>query len=77
MSSMNGLSPSVCADPSWRAIDRPIPWPAPLPLPLAKAGFRREGYARARLPGARGHRQDDVLFALLAGDVLRTQLAGC
>jgi RimJ/RimL family protein N-acetyltransferase len=37
---------------------------------LQKAGFRREGYARSRLPGAHGSRVDDVLFALVAGDLL-------
>jgi RimJ/RimL family protein N-acetyltransferase len=38
---------------------------------LQKAGFRREGYLRSRLPGVGGPRVDDVLFALVAEDVLR------
>jgi len=37
---------------------------------LAKAGFKREGYMRSRLPGANGRRVDDVQFALLAEDLL-------
>jgi RimJ/RimL family protein N-acetyltransferase len=37
---------------------------------LQKAGFRREGYTRSRLPGAHGRRVDDVLFALVAEDLL-------
>jgi len=37
---------------------------------LAKAGFKREGYMRARLPDANGRRVDDVQFALLAEDLL-------
>jgi RimJ/RimL family protein N-acetyltransferase len=37
---------------------------------LQKAGFRREGYMRSRLPGAHGRRVDDVLFALVAEDML-------
>jgi RimJ/RimL family protein N-acetyltransferase len=37
---------------------------------LEKAGFRREGYLRGRLPGPRGTREDDVQFALLAEDLL-------
>lgn len=37
---------------------------------LHKTGFRREGYARSRLPGASGRRVDDVLFALVAEDLL-------
>ncbi len=37
---------------------------------LQKAGFRREGYTRSRLPGAQGRRVDDVLFALVAEDLL-------
>lgn len=36
---------------------------------LEKAGFRREGYQRSRIPG-QGGRVDDVLFALVAQDVL-------
>jgi RimJ/RimL family protein N-acetyltransferase len=35
---------------------------------LEKAGFRREGYLRGRLPGPAGTRLDDVLFALLPTD---------
>ncbi|MEV0727744.1 GNAT family N-acetyltransferase [Polymorphospora sp. NPDC050346] len=35
---------------------------------LEKAGFRREGYQRGRLPGVEGTRHDDVLFARLPGD---------
>jgi RimJ/RimL family protein N-acetyltransferase len=35
---------------------------------LERAGFRREGYQRSRLPGADGARIDDVLFALLPSD---------
>ena len=37
---------------------------------LEKAGFRREGYMRSRLPGADGARTDDVQFVLLAEDLL-------
>lgn len=37
---------------------------------LEKAGFRREGYLRSRLPWAAGQRVDDVLFALVAQDLL-------
>jgi RimJ/RimL family protein N-acetyltransferase len=37
---------------------------------LEKAGFRREAYMRARLPGANGTRADDVQFVLLAEDLL-------
>ena len=37
---------------------------------LQKAGFRQEGYTRSRLPGANGRRVDDVLFALVAEDLL-------
>lgn len=37
---------------------------------LQKAGFRREGYLRSRLPGAHGLRNDDVQFALIAADLL-------
>jgi len=36
---------------------------------LAKAGFKREGYMRSRLPGEHG-RVDDVQFVLLAEDML-------
>lgn len=36
---------------------------------LEKAGFRREGYLRGRLPAVDGGRVDDVLFALLAEDL--------
>jgi RimJ/RimL family protein N-acetyltransferase len=35
---------------------------------LTRAGFRREGYQRSRLPGPGGARIDDVLFALLPDD---------
>jgi RimJ/RimL family protein N-acetyltransferase len=35
---------------------------------LEKAGFRREGYLRGRLPGLSGTRVDDVLFGLHAVD---------
>jgi RimJ/RimL family protein N-acetyltransferase len=38
---------------------------------LEKAGFRREGYLRGRLPGISGTRVDDVLYGLLAADVAR------
>lgn len=37
---------------------------------LQRAGFRREGYLRSRLPGAAGGRTDDVQFALVAEDLL-------
>jgi RimJ/RimL family protein N-acetyltransferase len=37
---------------------------------LEKAGFRREGYLRSRLPGLNGRRVDDVQFVLLPEDVL-------
>jgi RimJ/RimL family protein N-acetyltransferase len=37
---------------------------------LEKAGFRREGYLRSRLPGLDGKRIDDVQFVLLPEDVL-------
>lgn len=37
---------------------------------LEKAGFRREGHLRSRLPGAGGGRVDDVLFAIVADDML-------
>ena len=37
---------------------------------LEKAGFKREAYLRSRLPGANGHRSDDIQFVLLAEDML-------
>jgi RimJ/RimL family protein N-acetyltransferase len=37
---------------------------------LAAAGFRQEGYQRARLPGVAGSRIDDLLFALLPDDLV-------
>lgn len=40
---------------------------------LEKAGFRREGYLRGRLPGISGTRVDDVVYGLLASDVERAQ----
>ncbi|BCB79737.1 hypothetical protein GCM10022251_40310 [Phytohabitans flavus] len=40
---------------------------------LEKAGFRREGYLRGRLPGLSGTRVDDVIYGLLAADVARDQ----
>lgn len=36
---------------------------------LEKAGFRREGLLRGRLPGPDGTRTDSVLFGLLASDL--------
>jgi RimJ/RimL family protein N-acetyltransferase len=36
---------------------------------LERAGFRREGYQRGRLPGPAGSRTDDVLYALLPHDL--------
>ncbi|GAA4681018.1 GNAT family N-acetyltransferase [Phytohabitans rumicis] len=42
---------------------------------LEKAGFRREGYLRGRLPGISRTRVDDVLFGLLAEDLARVQAA--
>jgi RimJ/RimL family protein N-acetyltransferase len=36
---------------------------------LERAGFVREGYQRSRLPGPSGTRVDDVLFALLPGNL--------
>jgi RimJ/RimL family protein N-acetyltransferase len=36
---------------------------------LERAGFRREGYQRERLPATSGSRVDDVLYALLPGDL--------
>ncbi|HEX8343325.1 MAG TPA: GNAT family protein [Actinoplanes sp.] len=38
---------------------------------LENAGFQREGYLRSRLPGLDGQRVDDVLYGLVAEDVLR------
>jgi Acetyltransferases, including N-acetylases of ribosomal proteins len=35
---------------------------------LERAGFRREGYERARLPSLDGGRVDNVAWALLPGD---------
>ncbi|MGE5829665.1 MAG: GNAT family N-acetyltransferase [Micromonosporaceae bacterium] len=35
---------------------------------LERAGFRQEGYQRARLPGPDGTRVDDLLYALLPDD---------
>jgi RimJ/RimL family protein N-acetyltransferase len=35
---------------------------------LERAGFRREGYQRARLPGPDGTRVDDILYARLPAD---------
>jgi RimJ/RimL family protein N-acetyltransferase len=37
---------------------------------LTRAGFRREGYQRGRLPGPAGTRIDSLLYALLSGDRL-------
>jgi len=37
---------------------------------LKKAGFKREGYLRSRLPGVAGRRLDDVQFVLLAEEML-------
>jgi RimJ/RimL family protein N-acetyltransferase len=42
---------------------------------LEKAGFRREGYLRGRLPGISGTRVDDVVYGLLTVDVARDQTA--
>jgi RimJ/RimL family protein N-acetyltransferase len=39
---------------------------------LEAAGFLREGYQRNRLPGMAGGRIDDVLWALLPGDLPQT-----
>jgi RimJ/RimL family protein N-acetyltransferase len=36
---------------------------------LARAGFQREGYQHSRLPGANGTRIDDILWALLPGQL--------
>ncbi|HEU4424080.1 MAG TPA: GNAT family N-acetyltransferase, partial [Pilimelia sp.] len=38
---------------------------------LERAGFRREGFQRARLPGPDGTRIDDVVFGLLPEDLTR------
>jgi RimJ/RimL family protein N-acetyltransferase len=40
---------------------------------LERAGFRREGYQRSRLPGPPGTRIDDVLWALLPEDLSPTR----
>jgi RimJ/RimL family protein N-acetyltransferase len=40
---------------------------------LERAGFRREGYQRSRLPGVSGTRIDDVLYALLPEDLSPTR----
>lgn len=40
---------------------------------LERAGFRREGYQRSRLPGPSGTRLDDVLYAILPGDLSPTR----
>jgi RimJ/RimL family protein N-acetyltransferase len=40
---------------------------------LERAGFRREGYQRSRLPGPSGTRLDDVLYALLPDDLNPTR----
>ncbi|GLH95861.1 GNAT family N-acetyltransferase [Phytohabitans aurantiacus] len=42
---------------------------------LEKAGFRREGYLRGRLPGLPGTRVDDVAYGLLAADLALVQTA--
>jgi RimJ/RimL family protein N-acetyltransferase len=42
---------------------------------LERAGFRREGYQRERLPGFGGSRIDDVLYALLPQDLPATSRA--
>ncbi|MEV4618978.1 GNAT family N-acetyltransferase [Asanoa sp. NPDC049573] len=39
---------------------------------LEAAGFLREGYQRSRLPGIAGGRIDDVLWAVLPGDLRET-----
>jgi RimJ/RimL family protein N-acetyltransferase len=39
---------------------------------LERAGFRREGLARDRLPAADGGRIDDVLYGLVPGDLPTT-----
>ncbi|GIF77015.1 GNAT family N-acetyltransferase [Asanoa siamensis] len=39
---------------------------------LESAGFLREGYQRNRLPGLAGGRIDDILWALLPGDLRET-----
>ncbi|BCB85024.1 GNAT family N-acetyltransferase [Phytohabitans suffuscus] len=50
-----------------------LPGNAPSQRVLEKAGFRREGYLRGRLPGISGTRVDDVVYGLLAADVARDQ----
>ncbi|HET6211241.1 MAG TPA: GNAT family protein [Micromonosporaceae bacterium] len=40
---------------------------------LGRAGFRREGLLRGRLPGADGSRADDLLYALLPEDLSPTR----
>jgi RimJ/RimL family protein N-acetyltransferase len=40
---------------------------------LLRSGFQREGHLRSRLPGLDGRRVDDVLYALVAEDVLRRE----
>ncbi|HKT03033.1 MAG TPA: GNAT family N-acetyltransferase [Rugosimonospora sp.] len=37
---------------------------------LERAGFTREGYLRSRLPGVGGTRIDDILWALLPGELV-------
>jgi RimJ/RimL family protein N-acetyltransferase len=43
---------------------------------LERAGFRREGYQRDRLPGPAGSRTDDVLYALLPRDLTAAPAVG-
>jgi RimJ/RimL family protein N-acetyltransferase len=43
---------------------------------LEKAGFRREGHLRSRLPWLAGRRVDDVLYALVAADMLAAATPG-
>jgi RimJ/RimL family protein N-acetyltransferase len=40
---------------------------------LERAGFRREGYQRSRLPGPSGTRVDDLLYAVLPGELIPTR----
>jgi RimJ/RimL family protein N-acetyltransferase len=40
---------------------------------LERAGFTREAYQRSRLPGLDGTRVDDILWALLPGDLSPTR----
>jgi RimJ/RimL family protein N-acetyltransferase len=40
---------------------------------LERVGFRREGYQRSRLPGVAGTRIDDILYALLPGELSADQ----